>query len=119
MTPIEPTPAPVTLGYASGKDYQRDGQSGFAVGSLVLCGTTVLYCVVCFVGMTRARGWDGLGWLVVGLIGNWVGCGLAAILALVGVVQRRRRRQLAVHALWISLVLGLGPIGIIGLVEVL
>ena len=81
----------------------------------MLAGITVLYCVVCFIGLTRAKGWDGLAWLIFAFIGNWVGCGLAAILGLVGVLQRRRGRRLAAWALGVSLVLGIGPIAILWL----
>lgn len=98
---------------------ERVGQSGFGVASLVLCGVTVIYCTVCAVRMSGAREWDGLAWLAFGLIGNWIGCGLAALLALVGVVQRKRGRRLSAHALWISLVLGLGPISLIWVAAVL
>ena len=111
-----PVPAPVaTLAYQSGLDRGRMGQSRWAVASWVLTSITVIYCVVCFIGMTQAKGWDGLAWLIVGLYGNWIGFGLAAACALVGVVQRRKRRRLAIHALWVSLLLGLGPIALIWL----
>ena len=117
----EPQPAshlprpPATLGYESAVNAARLGQSRWGTASFTLTGITVLYCVVCFIGMTHARGWDGLAWLIIGLIGNWVGCGLAAICGLVGVLQRRRGRRRAAHALWVSLLLGLGPIGILWL----
>jgi hypothetical protein len=104
-----------TLSYESGVNAPRLGQSRWGTASLLLTAITVVYCIVCGVGMSRARGWDGLGWLIVGLIGNWVGCGLAAISALVGVCQRRRGRRLAAHALWVSLVIGLGPITLLWL----
>jgi hypothetical protein len=100
------------LGYESAINPTRLGQSRWGQASFILTGITVLYCVVCFIGMTQARGWDALGWLIVGLIGNWVGCGLAAICGLVGVLQRRRGRRLAAHALWVSLVIGIGPIAV-------
>ena len=116
VLPPAPTAPPAMLGYASGLDSVRLGQSRWGVASFVVTAFTVVFCIVCFIGMTQARGWDGLGWLVVGFLGNWVGCGIAALLALIGVVQRRRGRRLASHALWIGLVLGLGPIGICWLV---
>jgi hypothetical protein len=100
------------LSYESAINPTRLGQSRWAKASFILTAITVLYCVVCFIGMTQARGWDALGWLIVGLIGNWVGCGLAAIFGLVGVLQRRRGRRLAAHALWVSLVIGIGPIAV-------
>src|SRR3989442_14563743 len=108
--PLAPPAPAVTLGYESGLNRARVGQSRWAIASFVLCAVTVAYCVVCFIGMTRASRWDGLAWLVFGFLGNWVGCGLAALLALGGVLQRRRRRRLAAHALWVSLTLGVGPI---------
>jgi hypothetical protein len=112
--PVEPLPAPLApLGYESAINPTRLGQSRWGTASFILTGITILYCVVCFVGMSQARGWDGLGWLIVGLIGNWVGGGLAAILARVGVLQRRRGRRRAAHALWVSLLVGLGPIAIL------
>jgi len=116
MAPVAAATPPVplpTLGYESALNPTRLGQSRWGTASLILTGITVLYCIVCFVGMTRARGWDALGWLIVGLIGDWVGSGLAAILALVGVLQRRRGRRRAAHALWVSLLVGLGPIAIL------
>lgn len=112
MPPALP-PAATTLNYASGVDFDRVGQSGFAVASFVFCAITVLYCVVCVIGTSQATGWDGLAWLAFGLLGNWIGCGIGAILALVGVVQRRRGRRLAAHALWVSLSLGIGPVATI------
>ena len=116
LPPIAATATP--LSYASGVNYDRVGQSRFAVASFVLCAITVLYCVVCVIGMSRAKGWDGLAWAIFGLLGNWIGCGIAAILALVGVLQRSRGRRLAAHALWVSLTLGIGPIAVIWLVAV-
>ena len=110
---VSPAAPPALLAYESGVDYARVGQSRWAVASFALTGLTILFCVVCVIGMTQARGWDALGWLIVGFLGNWIGCGLAAVCGLVGVLQRRRRRRLATHALWISLVLGLGPIGVV------
>ena len=101
---------PATLSYESGVNAPRLGQSRWGTTSFLLTAITVVYCIFCIVGMSRARGLDGLEWLILGLIGNWVGCGLAAISALVGVCQRRRGRRLAAHALWVSLVIGLGPI---------
>ena len=122
----EPVPAealfaapPAPLAYESAVNAARLGQSRWGTASFALTGITVLYCLVCVIGMAQAKGWDALGWLVVGLIGNWVGCGLAAILALVGVLQRRRGRKRAAHALWVSLVLGLGPIGFFWLSTIL
>ena len=111
--PLPPAP----LGYASGL-YDRVGQSRWAVASLTLSGITVVFCVVCVIGMTHAKDWAGLGWLVVGFLGDWVGGGVAALLALIGVLQRRRGRRLAAHALWIGLVVGLGPIAVCWLASV-
>jgi hypothetical protein len=106
-------PSPVgMIGYASGVGYARVGQSRWGVASFVLTGITVLYCLVCVIGMSRAKGWDSLAWLVFGFLGNWIGCGIAGVLGLVGVCQRRRGRRLAAHALWVSLALGLGPLAV-------
>ena len=118
VPPAHPAP-PATLSYESGLNAPRQGQSRWGAASFILTGVTVVYCVVCFIGMSQARGWDGLGWLIVGLIGNWVGCGLAAVAALVGVLQRRRGRRLAAHALWVSLLIGLGPLAFLWIANAL
>src|SRR2546423_7068040 len=111
--PVVARPAPpAPLGYASGVDYVRVGQSRWGVASLVFTGITIVFCVVCVIGMTHARDWEGLAWLVIGFLGDWVGGAIAALLALIGVLQRRRGRRLASHALWISLVVGFGPIAV-------
>src|SRR4051812_25312144 len=91
VPPIAPVAPVATLAYQSGLDLGRTGQSRWAVASWVLTIITVVFCLVCVIGMMRAKGWDALAWLVVGFYGNWVGCGLAAVCRLVGVVQRRRR----------------------------
>ena len=110
-----PTAAPLPvspLAYASPTDFVRAGHSRAGIASLIFCGVTLVYTVVCTVGMLNASGWDGLGWLVVGLMGNWIGAGVGAVLGLVGVCQRRRRRVLAVHGLWVSAALALVPLAI-------
>ena len=71
---------------------------------------TSVYTVVCTFGLFLATGWDQLAWLVWGFIGNWIGGGAGFLLALVGCVQRSRRRALAVRALWVNLVVVAVPV---------
>ena len=109
--------APATLGYESLVNPAPMRQSRWGVASCVLCGIVALYSVVCAIGMTQATGWDGLAWLVIGLYGNWIGCGLAAVLGLIGVLQRRRGRRLAVHGLWLSFFVAGTPVAILWLLS--
>jgi hypothetical protein len=98
------------LGYARPYAAGRVGESGFGIASCVLCLVTLVYSVVCAVGMTQAKGWDVLGWMVVGFIGNWVGCGLGFLFGLVGVVQTRRGRRWAIHGMWLNGALVIAPL---------
>src|SRR5688500_9324818 len=101
--PPAPFAAPVaTLPYAGLLPVERVGQSGFGVASLVVCGLTLGYTVVCAVGMSQAKDWDAMVWLFFGFAGNWAGCGLGILLGFVGIVQSRRRRRLSAHAMWLN-----------------
>jgi hypothetical protein len=108
---------PATLAYESLVDPAPVRQSRWGVASCALCAIVLLYTVVCAIGMTRATGWDGLAWLIFGFYGNWIGCGVAAVLGLIGVLQRRRGRRLAVHGLWLSFFLAGAPIAILWLLS--
>jgi hypothetical protein len=104
------SPPPLaTLAYESGVDAARFGHSRWGIASCVLCGVTLVYTIVCLVGMSLATGWDTLGWAIIGFYGNWIGCGLALAVGLVGVLQRRRRRRWAVHGMWISAAIAAAP----------
>ena len=98
------------LGYARPYARGRVGESGFGVVSCALFGVTLIYTLVCAAGLTGATGWVVLGWLVVGLVGNWVGCGVGFLFGIVGVVQSRHGRRWAIHGMWLNGVLAVAPV---------
>jgi|SRR4051794_31343275 hypothetical protein len=81
----------------------RSGVSGFGVASVAICAATLLFSAACgFLMMANdqnGRNWRAMGFLYGGIIGNWLGCGAGALLGLVGVLQPRHGRGLAVRGM--------------------
>ena len=105
---------PLELGYAEPGLSRELTQTKWATAALACAGLTAIYSLVCTAGVFQARGWDALGWLVVGFIGNWVGTGLGLICGLVGCLQRRRLRARAAHSLWVNAMVAATPVTLLG-----
>ena len=111
-----PTASVAPLAYAAPFTQVRVGESRFGYASCAAAGLTVLFSVACVVGMTQAKGWDVLGWFIVGMIGNWVGAGGGLLLGLIGVVQSRRGRRWSIHGMWIDGTIAAIPLILLALI---
>ena len=123
--PVPPPLAPAALTYAAPRGYawslpvERVGQSGFGIASLSLFGVTLVFTVVCAAGLSRAKEWEALAWLVVGFAGNWLGAGMGMALGFVGVLQTRRRRRLSAYAMSLNAAVAVAPFAIIWVMSLL
>jgi hypothetical protein len=108
-----------TLAYQSGVDrYNGPRKRWLGLTSLVCWIVTLLFSGVClFVAFNIAKGWDGLGWLLVAFLGSWIGCGIGAIFGACGAFPRRKRHRFALPAFILNLVTGLGPITVVWIVS--
>ena len=82
----------------------------------VLAGITAIYTVVCVLGMFHAKGWDAIGWVIVGVYGNWIGAGVAFLLGIIGCFRKQRLRARAVMAMAASVAVAGAPFAVVYLV---
>jgi hypothetical protein len=105
------------LAYESSEVEPRVGESWWGVASYNVCRLNLLLTVGCTLGalVVKPKALELIG---LALYCNWIGCGVGAVLGLIGVLQRGRGRRLAAHGLWMSFGLLLAPVAMLGLLFV-
>jgi hypothetical protein len=86
--------------------------SGYAIGSLTVCGATAFVSLLCVATMFTARELDGLAWLALAFIANFLGSVAGMVVALAGRI-RGDSRKLVVHGIVCNLCVGAPSILII------
>ena len=113
---IEPAaaPRPVPMLPVANVDYcsapaavsARQGDSGPGMASVVVCGVTAAFSLLCFVAMMGSRDMGGFGWMFVGFFGNLIGSATGLVLAGIGLSQRGGSRHMASRGLVYNLLVG-------------